>query len=180
MQTDTDTGETIISGMGELHLEIIVDRLTREFKVDARRGRPQVSYRETITDAARAEGRFVRQSGGRGQYGHVWLDRGAPAGRQRGDLSKTKSWAERCPRNIIPAVERGVREAAGTGIMGYPMVDVLDIALVDGSYHEVDSSERAFQIAGSMGFKEGGPPGPARAPGAGHGPGSGDPGRICG
>jgi elongation factor G len=153
VQTDTETGETIISGMGELHLEIIVDRLTREFKVDARRGRPQVSYRETITEAARAEGRFVRQSGGRGQYGHVWLVM-EPLTAGSGVLFENKIVGGVVPKEYISAVERGVREAAATGIMGYPMVDVL-VQLVDGSYHEVDSSERAFQIAGSMGFKEG-------------------------
>jgi elongation factor G len=152
VQTEPDTGETIISGMGELHLEIIVDRLTREFKVDARKGRPQVSYRETITDAARTEGRFVRQSGGRGQYGHVWLTvEPLPAG--SGVIFENKIVGGAVPKEFIPAVERGVREAASTGIMGYPVVDVL-VRLMDGSYHEVDSSERAFQIAGSMGFKE--------------------------
>ncbi len=152
VQTDAETGETIISGMGELHLEIIVDRLTREFKVDARRGRPQVSYRETITDPARAEGRFVRQSGGRGQYGHVWLEV-EPLTAGAGVLFENKIVGGVVPKEYISAVERGIREAAATGTMGYPVVDIL-IQLVDGSYHEVDSSERAFQIAGSMGFKE--------------------------
>lgn len=152
VQTDPETGETIISGMGELHLEIIVDRLTREFKVDARVGRPQVSYRETITEAARAEGRFVRQTGGRGQYGHVWLTvEPLPAGSDV--VFENKIVGGVVPKEFIPSVERGIREAAQTGIMGYPMVDLL-VRLVDGSYHEVDSSERAFQIAGSMGFKE--------------------------
>jgi len=152
VQTDPETGETIISGMGELHLEIIVDRLTREFKVGARVGRPQVSYRETITEPARAEGRFVRQTGGRGQYGHVWLNvEPLPAGSDV--LFENKIVGGVVPKEFIPAVERGVREAAKTGLMGYPMVDIL-IQLVDGAYHEVDSSERAFQIAGSMGFKE--------------------------
>jgi elongation factor G len=152
VKSDADTGETIISGMGELHLEIIVDRLTREFKVDARVGRPQVSYRETVTESARAEGRFVRQSGGRGQYGHVWLEvEPLPAGSDV--VFENKIVGGVVPKEYIPAVEKGVREAAATGILGYPMVDVL-IRLVDGSYHEVDSSERAFQIAGSMGFKE--------------------------
>jgi len=152
VHTDPETGETIISGMGELHLEIIVDRLIREFKVDARMGRPQVSYRETITEPARAEGRFVRQSGGRGQYGHVLLEvEPLPAG--DGVVFENKIVGGVVPKEYIPAVERGVREAAETGIMGYPMVDLL-VRLVDGSYHEVDSSERAFQIAASMGFKE--------------------------
>jgi elongation factor G len=153
VQTEPETGETIISGMGELHLEIIVDRLIREFKVDARMGRPQVSYRETITEPARAEGRFVRQSGGRGQYGHVWLEL-EPLTAGTGVVFENKIVGGVVPKEYIPAVERGVREAAETGIMGYPMVDLL-IRLVDGTYHEVDSSERAFQIAGSMGFKEG-------------------------
>jgi elongation factor G len=153
VQTDPETGETIISGMGELHLEIIVDRLIREFKVDARMGRPQVSYRETITEPARAEGRFVRQSGGRGQYGHVWLEL-EPLAAGTGVVFENKIVGGAVPKEYIPAVERGVKEAAGTGLMGYPMVDLL-IRLVDGTYHDVDSSERAFQIAGSMGFKEG-------------------------
>ena len=152
VQTDPETGETIISGMGELHLEIIVDRLTREFKVDARVGRPQVSYRETVTEPARAEGRFVRQTGGRGQYGHVWLTvEPLPAGSDV--VFENKIVGGVVPKEFIPAVERGVKEAAKTGLMGYPMVDLL-VQLVDGSYHEVDSSERAFQIAGSLGFKE--------------------------
>jgi len=149
---DADTGQTIISGMGELHLEIITDRLTREFKVDARVGRPQVSYRETITETAAAEGRFIRQSGGRGQYGHVMLTVSPlPAG--SGLIFENKIVGGVVPREYIPAVEKGVREAAATGIMGYPMVD-LAVMLTDGSYHEVDSSERAFQIAASLGFKE--------------------------
>ncbi len=152
VKTDPETGETIISGMGELHLEIIVDRLTREFKVDARVGRPQVSYRETITHEARAQGRFVRQSGGRGQYGDVWLElEPLPAGSDI--VFENKIVGGVIPKEFIPAVEKGVREAAATGIFGYPMVDIL-VRLVDGSYHEVDSSERAFQIAGSMAFKE--------------------------
>jgi elongation factor G len=152
VKTDPETGETIISGMGELHLEIIVDRLTREFKVDARVGRPQVAYRETITHESRAEGRFVRQSGGRGQYGDVWLElEPLPAGSDIIFANKIVGGA--IPKEFIASVERGVREAAATGIFGYPMVDIL-IRLVDGSYHEVDSSERAFYIAGSMAFKE--------------------------
>jgi elongation factor G len=152
VHSDTDTGQTILSGMGELHLEIIVDRLMREFKVDARVGKPQVAYRETITTEATAEGKFVRQSGGRGQYGHVYLAvRPLPAG--EGVVFVNKIVGGVVPKEFIPAVERGVKEAAATGILGYPMVDV-EIALVDGSYHEVDSSERSFMIAGSMGFKE--------------------------
>jgi elongation factor G len=153
VHSDTDTGQTIISGMGELHLEIIVDRLMREFKVDARVGKPQVAYRETITEETRAEGKFVRQSGGRGQYGHVILTlKPLPAG--DGVVFANKIVGGAIPREYIAPVERGVREAAATGILGYPMVD-LEVALIDGSYHEVDSSERSFLIAGSMGFKEG-------------------------
>ena len=152
VHTDTDTGQTIISGMGELHLEIIVDRLMREFKVDARVGKPQVAYRETITMEAEAEGKFVRQSGGRGQYGHVVLIvKPLPAG--DGVVFANKIVGGVIPKEYIPAVERGVKEAAATGILGYPMVD-LEIDLIYGSYHEVDSSERSFLIAGSMGFKE--------------------------
>jgi elongation factor G len=152
VHTDQETAQTIISGMGELHLEIIVDRLMREFKVDARVGRPQVAYRETITTESLAEGKFIRQTGGRGQYGHVVLAlKPLPAG--DGVVFENKIVGGVVPREFIPAVEKGVREAAATGILGYPLVD-LEVALVDGSYHEVDSSERAFFIAGSMGFKE--------------------------
>ncbi len=152
VHSDTDTGQTIISGMGELHLEIITDRLMREFKVDARVGKPQVAYRETITAEAMAEGKFVRQSGGRGQYGHVVLTV-KPLAAGEGVVFENKIVGGVVPKEFIPAVEKGVREAAATGILGYPMVD-LEVALVDGSYHEVDSSERSFLIAGSMGFKE--------------------------
>ena len=152
VHSDTDTGQTIISGMGELHLEIIVDRLMREFKVDARVGKPQVAYRETITMEAEAEGKFVRQSGGRGQYGHVVL-KVKPLAAGEGVVFANKIVGGVIPKEYIPAVERGVKEAAATGILGYPMVD-LEIDLVYGSYHEVDSSERSFLIAGSMGFKE--------------------------
>jgi len=152
VHSDAETGQTIISGMGELHLEIIVDRLLREFKVDARVGRPQVAYRETITEEARAEGKFIRQTGGRGQYGHVELTL-KPLIAGSGVVFENKIVGGAVPREFIPAVEKGVKEAAATGILGYPMVD-LEVALVYGSYHEVDSSERAFFIAGSMGFKE--------------------------
>jgi elongation factor G len=152
LHTDVETGETIISGMGELHLEIIVDRLMREFKVDARVGKPQVAYRETVTEEARAEGKFVRQSGGRGQYGHVVLVvKPLPAGSDVVFTNKIVGGS--IPKEFIGPTEKGIREAAATGILGYPMVDV-EIVLVDGSYHEVDSSERSFFIAGSMGFKE--------------------------
>ncbi len=153
VHTDVETGQTIISGMGELHLEIIVDRLMREFKVDARVGKPQVAYRETITAEARADTKFVRQTGGRGQYGHVVLVlKPLPAGSDI--VFENKIVGGVVPKEYIPAVEKGVREAAATGILGYPMVDV-EINLVDGSYHDVDSSERSFFIAGSMSFKEG-------------------------
>ncbi len=153
VHTDPETAQTIISGMGELHLEIIVDRLMREFKVDARVGRPEVAYRETITTETQAEGKFVRQTGGRGQYGHVVLElKPLPAG--SGVVFENKIVGGVVPREYISPVEKGIREAAATGILGYPMVDV-EVALVDGSYHEVDSSERAFFIAGSIGFKEG-------------------------
>jgi elongation factor G len=152
VHSDTETGQTIISGMGELHLEIITDRLMREFKVDARVGKPQVAYRETITAEAMAEGKFIRQSGGRGQYGHVVLTV-KPLAAGDGVVFENKIVGGVVPKEFIPAVEKGVREAAATGILGYPMVD-LEVALVDGSYHEVDSSERSFLIAGSMGFKE--------------------------
>jgi elongation factor G len=152
VHTDPETAQTIISGMGELHLEIIVDRLMREFKVDARVGKPQVAYRETISAEARAEGKFIRQSGGRGQYGHVVLEvKPLPEG--SGVVFANKIVGGVVPKEFIPAVEKGVKEAAATGIMGYPMLD-LQVDLVDGSYHEVDSSERAFFIAGSLGFKE--------------------------
>jgi elongation factor G len=152
VRTDTETGQTLIAGMGELHLEVIVDRMQREFNVDAHVGRPQVAYRETITRPARAEGRFVRQSGGRGQYGDVWLEV-EPLERGGGFEFKDKVVGGTVPREYIPAVEAGVREAMESGpLAGYPVVD-LRVALVDGSYHEVDSSEMAFKIAGSMGLK---------------------------
>ena len=152
VHTDPETGQTIISGMGELHLEIIVDRMLREFKVDAQVGKPQVAYRETVTREAGAAGRFVRQSGGRGQYSHVGLEL-KPLEAGSGVVFANKIVGGVVPREFIPAVEKGVKEAAATGLLGYPMVD-LEVALVDGSYHEVDSSERAFHIAGSLGFKE--------------------------
>jgi elongation factor G len=154
VHTDPQTGQTIIAGMGELHLEIIVDRLMREFKVDAQVGQPQVSYRETITQPVKAEGKFVRQSGGRGQYGHVQLEL-TPVEAGGGFEFVDRIVGGAIPKEYIPAVERGIREALDGGVIaGFPMVD-LRVALVDGSYHEVDSSERAFHIAGSMGFKEG-------------------------
>jgi len=154
VKTDEETGQTIISGMGELHLEIIVDRLLREFKVEANVGKPQVAYRETITKAIRSEGRFIRQSGGRGQYGHVWLTlEPQPPGKGFEFVNRIVGGA--IPREYVPAVQKGVAEAMGKGVLaGFPMVDV-KVTLVDGSFHEVDSSDLAFKIAGSMGFKDG-------------------------
>ncbi len=149
-----ETGQTIISGMGELHLEIIVDRLMREFKVSANVGKPQVAYKETIRNTSRIEGKFVRQSGGRGQYGHVWLDM-EPLERGTGFEFVNKIVGGTIPKEYVPAVEKGIKEAMEGGVLaGYPVVDVR-ATLFDGSYHEVDSSEMAFKIAGSMAFKEG-------------------------
>ncbi len=154
VRTDEETGQTIISGMGELHLEIIVDRMMREFKVEANVGKPQVAYRETITKKVKVEGKFVRQSGGRGQYGHVWLEvepQEPGAGYEFVDSIKGGV----VPREYIPAVDKGIQEALDSGVLaGFPVVDV-KVTLIDGSYHEVDSSEMAFKIAGSMGFKAG-------------------------
>jgi elongation factor G len=152
VRTDPETAETVISGMGEFHLEVIVERMLREFKVNARVGQPQVAYRETITQRAREEGRYVRQSGGRGQYGHVWLEV-EPREPGSGFEFVDKTVGGTVPREYVPAVQAGVREAMETGVVaGYPLVD-MRVALVDGSYHEVDSSELAFKIAGSMGLK---------------------------
>lgn len=153
VHVDPETGQTIVSGMGELHLEVIVDRLLREFKVEANVGKPQVAYRETLTKPARAEGRFIRQSGGRGQYGHVWLEI-EPRRPGEGFLFVNKVVGGAVPKEFVPAVEAGVREAMESGILaGYPVVDVA-VALVDGSYHEVDSSEMAFKIASSLAFRD--------------------------
>ncbi|AEF93113.1 translation elongation factor G [Desulfotomaculum nigrificans CO-1-SRB] len=155
VHTDHETGQTIISGMGELHLEIIVDRLMREFKVEANVGRPQVAYKETIRKAVKAEGKFVRQSGGKGQYGHVWIELEPlePGGAGYEFVNKIVGGV--VPKEYIPAVDAGIREAMENGILaGYPMVDI-KATLYDGSYHEVDSSEMAFKIAGSMAFKNG-------------------------
>ena len=155
VKIDQETNQTIISGMGELHLEIIVDRLLREFKVDANVGKPQVAYRETIRKKVEAEGKFVRQSGGRGQFGHVWLNVEPQEEPGMGFEFVNKIVGGAIPREYIPAVEKGIREAMDGGVLaGYPLVDV-KVTLFDGSYHEVDSSEMAFKIAGSMGFKEG-------------------------
>jgi len=153
VRSDKETGQTIIAGMGELHLEIIVDRLLREFKVDANVGKPQVAYRETIRREVKQEHKFVRQTGGRGQYGHVLL-RVEPMPPGGGFEFKDEVKGGNVPREYIPAVEKGVKEALESGVLaGYPVVDVR-VALYDGSYHEVDSSEMAFKIAASMCFKE--------------------------
>jgi len=154
VSTDQESGQTIISGMGELHLEIIVDRMKREFKVDANVGKPQVAYRETIKATVESEGKFVRQSGGRGQYGHVWLKL-EPNEPGKGNVFVNGIVGGAVPREFIPAIEKGIREAAETGVMaGYPVVDV-KVTAFDGSYHDVDSNEMAFKIAASMGFKDG-------------------------
>ena len=154
VQYDDQTGQTVISGMGELHLDIIVDRLKREFRVQCNVGRPQVAYRETITRPVKIEGRFVRQSGGRGQYGHVWLEM-APNDSGAGFVFEDKIVGGSVPREYIAPVQKGIVEAMESGVLaGYPVVDV-KVALVDGSYHDVDSSEMAFKIAGSMAFKDG-------------------------
>ncbi|PYN52624.1 MAG: elongation factor G, partial [Candidatus Rokuibacteriota bacterium] len=150
--SDDETGQTLIHGMGELHLEIIVDRLLREFRVEANVGKPQVAYRETIRHPAEAQGRYVRQTGGRGQYGDVYLEVEPNPG--KGFEFQNKIVGGSIPKEYIPAIEKGIREALETGVLaGYPIVD-LKVRLTDGSYHEVDSSEMAFKIAASLGFKE--------------------------
>ena len=154
VRTDEESGQTIIAGMGELHLEILVDRMRREFNVEANVGKPQVAYRETIRKAVKQEGKFVRQSGGKGQFGHVVLEI-SPLERGSGYVFENAIVGGTIPKEYIPAVDKGIQEAVANGVMaGYPIVDV-KVSLVDGSYHEVDSSEMAFKIAGSMGFKEG-------------------------
>ena len=152
--TNQETGQTIIAGMGELHLEIIVDRMFREFKVEANVGAPQVAYKETIRKAVRSEGKFVRQSGGRGQYGHCWLEL-EPAERGAGYEFVNKTIGGSIPKEFIAPIDAGIREAMNNGVLGgYPVVDI-KVSVVDGSYHDVDSNEMAFKIAGSMGFKDG-------------------------
>jgi len=154
VKVDHETGQTIISGMGELHLDILVDRLRREFSVDANVSKPQVAYRESIKQTVKQEGKFIRQSGGRGQYGHVWLEV-APLEENGGYEFVNKIVGGNIPREYIPAVDKGVKEALDSGILaGYPMIDV-KVTLFDGSFHEVDSSELAFKIAGSMAIKAG-------------------------
>jgi elongation factor G len=154
VRSDAETGQTIIAGMGELHLEIIVDRMMREFKVDANVGRPQVAYRETIKKRVeKIEGKFVRQSGGKGQYGHVVINM-EPSEQGQGYVFEDKVVGGVIPREYIGPVEQGIKEALETGVLaGYPVVDI-KVQLIYGSYHDVDSSEMAFKIAGSMAFKE--------------------------
>jgi elongation factor G len=154
VHTDEESGQTIIEGMGELHLEIIVDRMRREFLVEANVGKPQVAYRETLKASVEQEGKFVRQSGGRGQYGHVWL-KIEPLERGEGYAFVNQIVGGVIPKEYIPAVDKGIQEQLQNGVIaGYPVVDV-KVTLFDGSFHEVDSSEMAFKIAGSMGFKQG-------------------------
>ncbi len=154
VKTDDETGQTIISGMGELHLDIIVDRMKREFKVECNVGNPQVAYRETIRKSVETEGKFVRQSGGRGQFGHVWL-RIEPQEEGAGYEFVNDIVGGVVPKEFIPAVDKGIQEQLQSGVVaGYPVLDV-KVTLFDGSYHDVDSSEMAFKIAGSMGFKKG-------------------------
>ncbi|HID46311.1 MAG TPA: elongation factor G [Chromatiaceae bacterium] len=155
VHTDEESGQTIISGMGELHLDIIVDRMKREFSVEANVGAPQVAYRETIRKPVEAEGKFVRQSGGRGQYGHVWLKIEPLTDSDENYEFVNNIVGGVVPREYIPAVDKGIQEAMQSGVIaGYPVVDI-KATLYDGSYHEVDSNEQAFKIAGSMGFKNG-------------------------
>ena len=162
VKTDEETGQTIISGMGELHLDIIVDRMRREFKVEANIGKPQVAYRETIRGSVEQEGKFVRQSGGRGQYGHVWLRIEPLTAEEKGEGEEeiffkfnSEIVGGVVPKEYVPAVEKGAFEQLQNGVIaGYPMIDV-KVSLFDGSYHDVDSNETAFKIASSMAVKEG-------------------------
>jgi elongation factor G len=154
VRVDSESGQTIIAGMGELHLEIIVDRLLREFKVDANVGKPQVAYRETITREVESEGKYIRQSGGKGQYGHIWL-RLAPNEPGKGLHFENEIVGGKVPREFITAAERGVAESMQSGVLaGYPLVDIR-VTAFDGSFHDVDSSEVAFKIAGSMALRDG-------------------------
>jgi elongation factor G len=154
ISTNEETGQTIVSGMGELHLEIIIDRMKREFKVEANVGKPQVAYKETIRKKVEAEGKFVRQSGGRGQYGHVWIEL-EPNEKGKGFEFENGIVGGAIPREYIRPVEQGIQEAMRNGVLaGYPVEDV-KVRLFDGSFHDVDSSEMAFKVAGSMAFKEG-------------------------
>jgi elongation factor G len=152
INSNEETGQTLISGMGELHLEIIIDRLVREFKVAVNTGAPQVAYRETISRPAEAEGKYIRQSGGRGQFGHVYLR--IEPNHNLGIVFSNDIKGGSIPREYIQPIEKGIREAAVTGVTyGYPVIDI-SVSLYDGSYHEVDSSEMSFMLAGSIGFKE--------------------------
>jgi elongation factor G len=154
VRTDEETGQTIIAGMGELHLEIIVDRMLREFKVNCNVGAPQVAYRESIRKSVEVEGKFIRQSGGRGQYGHVWL-RLEPLGEAEGYKFENALVGGVVPKEFVPAVDKGVQEQMGNGVLvGFPLVD-MKVTLFDGSYHDVDSSEMAFKIAGSIALRSG-------------------------
>jgi elongation factor G len=154
VHTDPDSGQTIISGMGELYLEIIVDRMKREFKVECNVGTPQVAYRETIRKTTEAEGKFIRQTGGKGQYGHVWL-RLEPLAEGKGYQFENAIVGGVVPKEFISAVDKGVREQMGNGVLvGYPLVD-MKVTAFDGSYHDVDSNELAFKIAGSIALREG-------------------------
>jgi elongation factor G len=154
VHTDEETGQTIIGGMGELHLEILVDRMFREFKVEANVGKPQVAYRETITKQVESEGRYIRQTGGKGQYGHCWL-RLIPQEPGKGFVFENATVGGSIPKEFINPIQKGIEEAMTSGVLaGYPMVDI-KVEVFDGSYHDVDSSEMAFKIAGSMGFKDG-------------------------
>jgi elongation factor G len=154
VETDDETGQTLISGMGELHLDIIVDRMKREFSVDCNVGKPQVAYRETIRGKTEVEGKFVRQSGGRGQYGHVWL-KIEPSEKGEGFVFVDEIVGGVVPREYISSVSKGIEEQMNNGVLaGYPVLDV-KATLFDGSYHDVDSNEMAFKIAGSMAFRKG-------------------------
>jgi elongation factor G len=154
VHSDEETGQTIISGMGELHLEIIVDRMKREFKVEANVGKPQVAYKETIKEKSKVEAKYIRQTGGRGQYGHVYLEL-EPGEVGEGFIFENKIVGASIPREYINPVEQGIKDAMANGVLaGYPVVDI-KVSLVDGSYHEVDSSEMAFKIAGSMALQDG-------------------------
>jgi elongation factor G len=154
IKTDEETGQTLISGMGELHLEILVDRMKREFKVEANVGKPQVAYRETITKSVQQEGKFVKQSGGRGKFGHVWVEF-SPNETGKGFIFENAIVGGVVPKEYIPAVSAGIQEALRNGVIaGFPVVDV-KAKLYDGSYHDVDSDEISFKVAGSMAFREG-------------------------
>jgi elongation factor G len=153
VKVDDETGQTLISGMGELHLEILVDRMKREFKVEANVGKPQVAYRETITKSVQQEGKFVKQSGGRGKYGHVWIEV-SPNEPGKGYEFENAIVGGTIPKEYIPSVSNGIQEAMRNGVIaGYPVVDV-KVKLYDGSYHDVDSDEMSFKVAGSMAFKD--------------------------